>query len=201
MDGLRRPVGDQPPTVYWRRRLVAVAVLVALALLLWFLISATLAGEDEPGASPTASTSPQAQAVDSNDPGRECTADDVTLAVEVSPETPSVGSVPAFDVAVEHTGDAACMLSTATEGTDLSVRSGEWIYYSTTYCPDSSAFPDAEWILQPGDNEALQATWSGERVDEDCSVLEPESGAGTYVASVAIGGVPAPEASFQLVSG
>lgn len=202
MDGLRTPVGDEPPAVYWRRRLIVVAAAIALVLLLWFLISATLAGDgDEPDPAPSTSNSPQAGAVDPDDPSRECTADDLTLAVEVSPENPTVGTMPAFDLAVEHTGATACMLSTATEGTDLSVRSGEWIYYSTSYCPDDPIFPDAEWILQPGDTEAIQATWTGQRVDEECTVLEEQSAAGTYRADVAIGGVPAPEVSFSLVEG
>ncbi|MFW7414811.1 hypothetical protein [Demequina sp. SO4-18] len=203
MDGFRKPVGDQPPSVYWRRRLVVVAALVALVLLLWFLISATLAGgeDGEPAASPTSTNSPQAQDVDPDDPSRECTADDLTLTLEASPPEVTVGTMPAFDLGLEHTGDTACSLSTATEGTDMSVRSGEQIYYSTTWCTDDPAFPESDWVLQPGDNEALQATWAGQRVNEQCEPIQEQSDPGYYWASVAIGGVPAPEVQFRLVEG
>ncbi|MFN3867314.1 MAG: hypothetical protein ACK4MD_11480 [Demequina sp.] len=202
MDGLRKPVGDQPPTVYWRRRLVVLVGLIAVALVLWFLISATLAdGGDDPGTAPATTNSPAAQAVDPNDPGRECTADDLTLTLAASPPDVTVGSMPAFDLGIEHTGSTACMLSTATAGTDVSVRSGDQIYYSTTWCTDSPPFAAAEWILQPGDREALQATWTGQRVDNSCEIIQEQSAAGYYWASVAIGGVPAPEVQFQLVEG
>ncbi|MDN4480668.1 hypothetical protein [Demequina muriae] len=201
MDGMRRPVGDQPPAVYWRRRLVVAVAAIALVLLLWFLISATLAGGDgeEPGPGSTTSTTPEAQAVDPDDPSRECTSDDLTLTLAASPPEVTVGSMPAFDVSVEHTGATACMLSTSTEGTDVSIRSGEQIYYSTTWCTEDPAFPSSEWILQPGDKEALQATWTGQRVDDSCEVIQDQADAGYYWASVAIGGVPAPEVQFQLI--
>ena len=200
MDGMRRPVGDQPPAVYWRRRLVVAVAAIALVLVLWFLISATLASDgDEPGTGSSTSTSPEAQAVDPGDPSRECTSDDLTLTVAASPAEVTVGSMPAFDVGVEHTGATACMLSTATEGTDVTIRSGEQIYYSTTWCADDPAFPSSEWILQPGDKEALQATWTGQRVDDGCEVIQDHEVAGYYWAAVAIGGVPATEVQFRLI--
>lgn len=203
MDGLRKPVGDQPPAVYWRRRLIVVAAAIALVLLLWFLISATLAGgeDNSGGTTPATSTSPQAGAVETNDPSRECTSDDLTLTLAASPAEVPVGSTPAFDMGIAHTGQTACKLSTATEGTDVSVRSGDQIYYSTTWCAEQSALPGSEWILQPGDKEAIQATWSGERVDDNCEVIQERSDPGFYWASVAIGGVPAPEVQFQLIAG
>lgn len=201
MDGLRNPVGDQPPTVYWRRRLIVLGAAIALVLLLWFLISATLAGgEDEPDPAPGTSESPQAGAVDTSDPSRPCTADDVKVTSVATPDTVTVGSMPAFDVAVEHTGEYACSLSSNADGTALVVRSGNDVYFDSAWCTETPVFTDADWVLQPGDREALQANWTGQRYSESC---EPGANApaGTFKAAIAVAGIRADEATFQMVEG
>lgn len=200
MDGLRNPVGDQPPAVYWRRRLIVLATAVALVLVLWFLISATLAGGDDESA-PATTTPPtaQAEAADPSDPSRPCTADDVTVSAAPSPENVSIGSMAAFEVALEHTGEFACSLSSNGDGTVLTVRSGDDVYYDSTWCTDAAVFEDADWVLQPGDKEALQAVWTGKRHSESCEPGD-DAPAGTFRAAIAVAGIRADEAPFQMVN-
>ena len=201
MDGLRQPVGEHPPQVYWVRRIVVLVVAAAVVVGIWFIARGLFAGGDaepeEPAAEATTSTSPAASAAP-EDPSRPCTGDDLTLAMTPSPAEVALGTMPAFDVSIEHTGSSACSLSTATDGTELTVRSGDQVYYSTLWCTDDAAIPAGEWILQPGDREAVQATWTGQRYDDSCSIIA-EPAAGYYWAAVAVAGIEAPEQQFQIV--
>lgn len=205
MSGLRNPVGDEPPETYWRRRLITIGVVVLAILLLWFLISATLAGDGEgasskPDSSPGATVSPDPKApADAGDADRPCTAEDLAITTAASPAKPAVGSSVAFDVTVEHKGGSACALSSAGEGTSVTVGSGkDDVYYNSAWCKDSPVFEEASWILQPGDRQALQATWNLQRYNNAC---EPGSGgkAGTYWVDVAVSGIKAEQARFELV--
>ncbi|WP_084106522.1 hypothetical protein [Demequina sp. NBRC 110056] len=206
MDGLRRPVGDEEPRVYWVRRAVVLVAIAVLAVVIWLVIRGLTSsgdeGTDSPApdttTSPTVTQSAGAQAVD-NDPSRPCTAEDVQVTSVASPTQVNVGSMPAFEVSVEHVGSAACKLSTTSDGTAMVIRSGEDKYYDSTWCPDTPLFADAEWILQPGDREAVQATWTGQRYSESCEP-QGEAAAGYYLSAISIGGIAAAEAQFQMVS-
>lgn len=203
MSGFRNPVGDEPPTTYWRRRLVVIGVVVLAILLLWFLISATLAGDGEdasstPDSSPETTLSPGAETPVAADPDRPCTEADIAVSTVPSPSNVNVGTTAAFDVTVEHTGASACALSSNSEGTSLVVRSGDDVYLDSAWCPDTPVFEDTSWILQPGDREIVQATWSAQRYSEACEAGS-NGGAGTYRAAIAVGGIAAEEVPFQLV--
>ena len=204
MSGLRNPVGDEPPETYWRRRLIVIGVVVLAILLLWFLISATLAGDGEQAessadTSPDTTLSPAAQEPNDGDPDRPCTAEDLAVTTAASPAKPAVGSSVAFEVTVEHKGGSACALSSDGDGTSVVVGSGaDDIYYDSAWCKDSPVFDGTSWILQPGDRQAVQATWNLQRYSNAC---EPGSngGAGTYWVDVAVSGIKAEQARFELV--
>ncbi|MDE0572242.1 hypothetical protein ON058_02295 [Demequina sp. B12] len=205
MGSLRHPVGDQPPQVYWVRRvLVLVAAAVVIAAL-WFIVSSALSSEDGAGtgAEPEESVSPDAtssaDAAALNDPSQPCTADDVTITAVASPASPTIGTMPAFDLSIEHTGITACTLSTDSEGTELAISSGADQYYSTVWCPQDPGFESKTWVLQPEGKEALQVTWPGTWRTEDCSEERGEVKPGTYQAAVSIGGIPAEVVSFSMV--
>lgn len=200
MDGLRKPVGDQPPQVYWLRRILVLVILAVLVIALWFVVTSFLGSGDAAEAPEQgSSTSPAATAESAPDPSRPCVAEDATLAVVANPNPVPAGTTPGFEVAIEHTGDSPCTLSTTAEGTDLAIRSGNEQYYSSTWCADDPGFGEAEWILQPGDKKSLQLTWSGERYDDTCAVIA-DWAAGTYWVAVAVGGIPADEVQFALTA-
>lgn len=205
MSGFRNPVGDEPPETYWRRRLIVIGVVVLAIVLLWFLISATLAGDGEdksstPDSSPGATLSPDAEAAtDPGDPNRPCTAADLAVSTVPSPSNVNVGGSAAFDVTVEHNGGSACALSTAGDGTSMVIGSGkDDVYYNSAWCTDTPVFEEANWILQPGDRQVVQSSWNTQRHNESCE-SGSNGGAGTYWAEISVAGVEAEQARFQLV--
>ncbi|WP_084039146.1 hypothetical protein [Demequina sp. NBRC 110053] len=203
MKGLRNPVGDEEPNVYWVRRAVVLIAIAVLAVVVWLLIRGlTSGGGDGETPAPDTTTSPSvtqsAGAAGENDPSRPCTAEDVRVGAVASPTQVNVGSMPAFEVSIEHIGSAACLLSTTADGTSMAIRSGEDVYYDSVWCPDTPLFDAAEWILQPGDREAVQATWTGQRYDDACEA-QGNAAAGTYWSAIAIAGIAAAEADFLLV--
>ena len=204
MSGLRNPVGDEQPETYWRRRLITIGVVVVAIVLLWVLISATLAGDGNddasaPGSDPDVTLSPDAVVADEGDPARPCTAADLAVSTTPSPSKPAVGSSVAFDVTVEHTGDSACSLSSDADGTSMAVRSGpDDVYFDSAWCADTPVFNDTNWILQPGDSEVAQATWNLQRYNEACEAGS-NGRAGTYWVAMSVAGVEAEEVRFELV--
>lgn len=203
MDGLRKPVGDQPAQVYWIRRVLVLLAAVVLVGALWFIVSSLVSGGAEDPVTPSSTepdttVSAQPGSVAADDPSRACTAEDVAVSAVASPTQVNVGSMPAYEVAVEHTGASACSLSSNADGTSLVVRSGSDVYFDSAWCTDQPVFTDAEWIFQPGDREALQATWTGQRYTEAC---EPGDAApaGYYIAEIAVAGIAAGETPFQMV--
>ncbi|MFV0633892.1 hypothetical protein [Demequina sp.] len=206
MRGLRNPVGDEEPRVYWVRRAVVLVAAAVVIVVIWLVIRGLTGGEGE-SKTPSTTTSPQPGVTNSagansaapNDPSRPCTAEDVLVTAVASPTQVNAGSEAAFEVGVEHVGTAACKLSTTADGSALRVRSGDDVYYDSAWC-EGPVFAEGEWILQPGDREALQATWSSYRYNDSCEPVDSPAPAGHYRAAVSVAGIAAAESAFELVS-
>ncbi|HTY71704.1 MAG TPA: hypothetical protein VMI11_04670 [Actinomycetes bacterium] len=68
MSSLLRPVGPHPPGVYWVRRLVALVLVVAVLLILFWLWGALTGGGGSPSAGPSTSVSTSATGLGSSPP-------------------------------------------------------------------------------------------------------------------------------------
>lgn len=195
MDGVRKPVGDRPPAVYWRRRLSLVAIVVVFAVVVFFLIEATLASDGEepaPTSSPLPTTTEELAAV------AACTDEDISITASPSALAFGGEELPTIDLIVNHTGVAPCRLDTSADGTELLVTSGSVRVYSSLDCQDTGAIPTHEWILAEGAQQDLQVEWSRQWSQEGCVELDQEPGAGFYWAAVSIQGVSAEAIQFEL---
>ncbi len=205
MDGLREPVGGNPPEVYWRRRIVAIVGAVLLLVVVYFLVSSPGGGDStattDTTPDPTVTPDPTAGATGGVDVSRACTSADVTLTVSPNPFTFSADSLPVFDVSVNQDGATPCLLDTSTADSQFVVWSGGEsntdIYYSTEYCADDATITPRTMILQPGADEPFQVTWSRQRVGPDCTPGD-EPTAGYYWAQLTIQGIESEPAQFQL---
>jgi hypothetical protein len=205
MDGLREPVGAQPPEVYWRRRIVTVVGVVLLLVVVYFLVSSPGGGDStaKPAVTPdpAVTTDSTTGAPAEIDVSRPCTAADVTLTTSPNPFSFATGALPIFDVSITQSGTTPCMLDTSAPDTEFVVWSGgesnKDIYYSTAYCPDDATINARTMILEPGDDEPFQVTWSRQRVGADCTPgADPDPG--FYWAQLTIQGIASEPAQFQL---
>lgn len=209
MDGVRTPVGELPGDVYWRRRLVAIAGVILLIVVVYFLIVSPGGGNEDavvdPSATPTPTTSaaptPDAEVTDAV----ACGPDDVSLSVAPTPFAFGAGSLPVFDVTIEQTGSSPCLLDTDASGTSFAVWSGTTdnrdYYFTTTHCATDPTIASRQFLLQPGDTEMFQVTWSRQRSAEGCQTLtDSPPGEGFYWAELAVQGITAEAAQFQLTS-
>ncbi len=205
MDGLRNPVGELPPEVYWRRRIVIGAALVIVIAVLWVLITSPRG--DDKGSATGPSTSPNVTtSVDvSSSPGvtldvdRACTDVDVAVTAAASSSTFAAGALPVFNVTVTMTGLSPCKLSVTPENSSLAIRSGSDRIFNSTDCPADATVTQREFILQPGmEDQAFQLTWNRKRSAEGCTTVTAEPRAGTYRATVTLQGIAAEEAVFNL---
>lgn len=205
MDGLREPVGGNPPEVYWRRRIVAIVGAVLLLVVLYFLLFSPGGGDSTatPATSPdpAVTADPTAGATADADVSRPCTAADVAITMAPNPFSVAAGALPVFDVSLTQSGATPCLLDTGAADTEFVVWSGgdsnKDIYFSTAYCADNPTITPKTWILQPGGEEPLQVTWSRQRVGPECTPGD-EPAAGFYWAQLTIQGIESEPAQFEL---
>ncbi len=211
MDGLSRPVGDLPPEVYWRRRLVSGAFLVLAILVLYYLIRSLFGGGD---ATPDPSTSPAPHVSTSVSPTvsatvsptvdlsavRACGAADLTIVLTATAHDWPAGTLPTFEGAVTQNATTPCVLDTSAAGAELLVTSGSVRQWSNLDCKTAPALDAAKLLLAPGDTGAITATWPRVRSADGCPTGLAEPGPGTYRATVTVQGISSDQAVFALTN-
>lgn len=198
MDGLKQPVGDLPPEIYWRRRLVIFGGVVLLILVLWFLITSPSGGGEADGADPTTAPTSQPTVDADGNAARACGPDDVQLTIVANPFTSPSGALPQFDVAIEQVGSSPCLLDTTAANTELHIRSGSDRIWNSSDCPADSPISARQFLLQQDASEDFSITWPRQRSNEDCTTETAEPGAGFYLATLTIQGIESDEVQFEL---
>ncbi|WP_152649769.1 hypothetical protein [Demequina oxidasica] len=212
MEGLRNPVGDEPPEVYWKRRLIVGIGIVVLIALIWFLVSKATGSSGEPASTPTdaatTSPAPTTGATTSPDPGtsadtaaaasRACGQEDLTVTTTANPDEVAAGSAVKFDVDLAQDGAGPCFLDTSAEGTELLITSGSDRIYSSNDCPEDQAIASTQLVLEPGTEDTVAVTWNGQRSLPDCAPETAVPGAGTYNAQLTVQGIESEPAVFRL---
>ncbi len=209
MEGVRTPVGDLPPEVYWRRRFMVLGIIILAIVVIWFLVTSprgtqgNQAGGPQGTPAPTVSVSPSGSPAPTVDVSRPCTDADITITATPNPRAFAAGTLPVFDVTISMDGLSPCKLSTSSEGTELLVTSGPSSnpdrIFSSLDCPDDATVNDREFILQAGANDELfQVTWNRQRSAPGCTTVNATPGAGFYWAALTIQGVAAEPVQFEL---
>jgi hypothetical protein len=223
VDGLTRPVGELPPEIYWRRRLVSGAFLVLAILVLYYLVRSLFGGADgsttpgpsgsphpgvsssaspgagpsvSPGATPGTSTSPAADlsAV------RKCGAADVTIILTATTHDWPGTTEPSFAGAVRQSAATQCVLDTSASDAELLVTSGAVRQWSNLDCAKTPLLTAQKILLKPGDTATLSATWPRVRSESGCPTTLKAPGAGTYRATLTVQGITSDQAVFALTN-
>ena len=202
------PVGDLPAAVYWRRRLMVLAVLLAvLGGIGWLGLALVRADGGETTAasssrSPTrppalervvpsvsavstptppvpAEVTPSAVSPAAPAPGSPCTDDMISLEVR-APATVALGSKPTFELLVTNVAAVPCVraLDKGLQELQLFDSAGARIWGSNDCFPEVSA--DTR-TLGPGETVTFPVVWGGLTSEPTCTAGRDDPAPGSYL--------------------
>lgn len=190
MSTLRNPVGPQPPSVYWRRRLLVLLGLVAIVVVVLLIVFRPGAGGAEGGDIPrptgTSTTEPTFEA---EDPEELCDPSVIRLEPVVDAGSYPAGVQPQISMRITNTSSAPCTFDVGTAQQEYLIMSGSDRIWSSRDCQLEPA--NREQVLEPG--TTLSTTpfpWDRTRSSaETCDQERPEviAGGATYRLSVSLG--------------
>jgi hypothetical protein len=226
MSSLLRPVGDQPPNVYWvRRALLGVLGVVVLVLLFRFLGGgdpkpvASSGPLDTPSPTPAATLSVPAtsagppgtaRSTDSEssapptrtsttprrDDGR-CAAGAVRVSVVPVARKVSAGRPLNLHVSLSTARADGCAATVDPGRLVVTVTSGKDRIWTTSHCV--KAIPRATLALAAGKPSTTTVTWDGHRSAATCPANQATAKPGTYVVQAVYAGLPSSLQAFQVV--
>jgi hypothetical protein len=205
------PVGSQPPSVYWRRRLMLLGS-IALVIVLIAITAKAMSSDSKPAAaSGTKTTTPNthietsvasstsASTTTGNSPTSSlpsgpaasptpapCTPADLSVAAIVGQPTYKVGDQPLLELQVTNVGPKPCVQDLADKAVELRVYNGESRVWGSHDCQ-----------IQPGTNNKtltvrhpvqVAVTWSGLTSQPKCAGTRQRVGAGTYTLYAVLSG-------------
>lgn len=203
-----RPVGDQPPSVYWVRRGLLVAVAIVLLAIVWWLWPTGADTAENAGANPspttsptdTASASPSASKTKKKKSKEEfeptCSDAAIEVAVATDADTYAADRKPSFTFAVENVSDKACSRDVGQLANELRVTSGGAKVWSSDDCNPGGAVDRSN--LAPGDRFVQTVSWARVTSAEGCPTPEEAAGSGTYQVLARNGDVLSEPAAFEL---
>jgi hypothetical protein len=218
------PVGSQPPSVYWRRRLFVLGSVALVILLIALTIKIAAGGSDSPqgtghttplATAPTApqtttqsSTRPRTSSQTPTSPQRDgsshrsstapaaCVPQDLSVQAVVGRSSYEVGAHPVLELQVTNTGPGPCVEDLADKQIELRVYNGESRVWGSHDCQ-----------IEPGTNDRTLAvnqpvrvaiTWSGLTSQPGCAGTRQRVGAGTYTLYALLSGKTGKAAQFTI---
>lgn len=208
MSTLRNPVGPQPASVYWRRRLVVGLGLLAVIVVVILIVVRPGSGAPTPTPSPSASSSSSVK-TPSNTPAAgagaadavKCDPAKITVDPVMDATEFQAGANPQLGFTVKSTMTEPCVLAAGSDLQVYTITSGDEVIWISTDCQEGGEA--AEVVLQPGvPKDGPRITWDRTRSSPDTcdSARDAVTAEGaSYHLSVAIGDIESSETrQFQL---
>lgn len=193
MSTVRNPVGPQPPSVYWRRRLLVLLGLIAVIVIIVLIV--VRPGAENTGNETPAPTAEPSETAVSGEEGEACN----PAVIQIEPITDSAsyaaGVQPLISMSITNTGSVACTLDVGTSEQVYYIVSGSDPIWNSRDCQQGGeAF---EQLLEPNTPLTTQPFgWDRTRSAPDtCASSRPEviAGGATYRLSVALGAIESAE--------
>ncbi len=168
----------------WRRRILALLVLLALVVGVVLGVGALVRMLSAQGAETLeAGSTPADEQTGPVDPG-PCTPADMDATV--STEAGTAGEPVTFALTLTNAGDAACLVDAGSAALVLTVHSGDDRVWSSGDC---AAEPTVrELLLDAGDATETTLTWKGSRSAAGCPSGQGAATAGTYRVQTSLDG-------------
>ncbi|QIS01358.1 hypothetical protein F5X71_02660 [Nocardia brasiliensis] len=220
------PNGPLPPEIYWRRRALAIgALVVALALVIWLVLTVSRGGDSPGDTKPAAagsSTSTPSKSADasskpsgsaessapppsasaapaSNEPASgQCP--DQSLAIKISVDQPTyrVGEQPNFRMVITNISSAQCQRDMNSAQIQASVLSldGQRRFWTSSDC--SPVDESNARTLKPGEQALFTVRWSGTTSQQGCVGERVPVPAGAYQVVAQFGSLHSSPEPFNL---
>ncbi len=159
MSTIKNPVGPQPPSVYWRRRLLLLVVLVAIVVVVVLIIVRPGSGGTKTPTSTTSSGSGSPAPSFSAGAGGDAAACDpsvIALTAVTDATSYAAGVQPQLSMTITNNGSSACTLDVGTDAQVYTITSGSDTIWKSTDCQTSKAA--LKQVLEPGAAKALSTT-------------------------------------------
>ncbi|HEY8717512.1 hypothetical protein [Pengzhenrongella sp.] len=209
MSTMLRPVGPNPPRVYWIRRIVVTVVFLAVVAglvfgVVWVVAFVGARAAGSPAADPPAAQAPAAAAA-ANDANAnkapaipvDCKAADLELSLVTDAATYPAGANPVLTATITNTGSKACTVDGGDVKRVLVVRSGGDRIWASKDCATADT-ASKQLLLAPGAREVAKVPWARDRSAKSCPSGLPAPKAGTYAATMTLLGVTTEPAAFTL---
>lgn len=190
MSTFRNPVGPQPSSVYWRRRLVVGLGLLAVIVIIILIVARPGSGTPSPTPKPTTSAGPSSTPAATNAAGDvECDPSKVTLEAVTDATSYEAGVLPQLSFTLKSIMGEPCMIEAGSDLQEFRITSGDELIWSSRDCQTGEVAASVE--LKPGvpfPGSSLQ--WDRTRSSTDtCDVpREPViAGGASYHLEVSIG--------------
>jgi hypothetical protein len=206
MSTIRNPVGPQPPSVYWRRRLVVLLGLIAVIVVIVLII--VRPGSGTPASHPSnTATAPSGDPSSTPSPtftsaagGEECTAEQVKVVAVLDSTSYKDDEKPMLSMKITNQGAAPCTYDVGTGAQEYIITSGSDRIWDSKDCQkDPTSTPQ---VLQPGVELATEPfEWGRHRsTEEKCNGKEAvaNSDGPTYRLQVKLGDSKSEEVAFRL---
>jgi hypothetical protein len=203
MSTFKHPVGPQPSSVYWRRRLIVLIGVIAVVVVVVLIVIRPGASNGEPvKKAPTATHTPAAAASTSiptsstSASGQPCKPADVKIEAVTDKAVYAAGELPQLSVALTNTGTTPCTIDAGTAQQVFTITSGSEVYWKSTDCQTDKV--DAEVSLEPGKTISSQAPITWDRTRSDPSTCQasreqvPAAGA-SYHLETTVSGIKSTE--------
>lgn len=195
-----RPVGPEPPEVYWRRRLlVGLAILVALIIIVvMFWPGGGTSSNPVPTGSPTAtaSTSPSPSGSTSESAGVDCSDSDIRVTAEIPKTSYEKGATIQFYMLIANTSDRACKRNVGPRVNSFKVTSGGEPVWDSDDCNPTGG--DQIETIPQGGAFKVAATWNQTLTSPGCPSGMPKAQPGAYSAVAKNLNVPSKPLTFAI---
>ena len=208
MSTLRSPVGRQPPSVYWRRRLLVLLGLIAVIVVIVLIV---VRPGQTPSANPSDTPSPSTDASPSGTPtptftsaagGDPCSLGQIAIAAITDSNSYASGVQPALSMSITNIGSAPCTFDVGTAAQEYIITSGTDRIWSSKDCQTGAVANPV--VLAPGvEQTTTPFAWDRTRSSTDtCNTTRPAAVAGpdgpTYRLQVRLGELESTETAFRL---
>jgi hypothetical protein len=204
MSALMHPVGPRPARVYWRRRIVLLALLATVAIVLANVVGgrgSAQAAQDPAGTSGAAADqTPDPTTTEGTDTTAgpvPCGEGSLSITLTADHRTYAAGANPVFTVLLTNTSDTSCVVDAGEASRGILITSGSDRIWSSLDCP-AKQNAERTLLLPAGGRDESAVTWTRIRSAEGCTDGLPAPRPGTYTAVASVAGVSSTAAVFEL---